>query len=89
MLIPAYMYSAWSLWDSIIQQQSKACALLLALCTAMTLIPAWLIEFRYFCAACMSCWAYDVIICCQYVAHGTLKLPRQRAKTTVIESCSK
>ncbi|KAL3160676.1 hypothetical protein ABBQ32_010589 [Trebouxia sp. C0010 RCD-2024] len=45
-LIPLYLYSAWSLWDSITRQQSKACALLLALCTAVSLIPAWLIEFR-------------------------------------------
>lgn len=58
-LVPLYMYSVWSLWDSITCQlhmgaphdsttwhQSKPCALLLTLCTVMTLIPAWLIEFR-------------------------------------------
>ena len=56
------MYSVWSLWDSITHQQSKAelhdnvtwqhskaCALLLGVCTAVTLVPAWLIEFRYKC----------------------------------------
>ena len=61
-LVPLYMYSVWSLWDSITchhhkgashdsitWHQSKPCALLLSLCTAMTLIPAWLIEFRYIC----------------------------------------
>lgn len=61
-LVPLYMYSVWSLWDSITCQQHMGvshdsitwhqcspCALLLTLCTATTLIPAWLIEFRYIC----------------------------------------
>ena len=46
MLIPLYAYSTWSLWDSISRQQSKICALIFVMCTIITLVPAWLIEFR-------------------------------------------
>ncbi len=45
-LIPLYAYSGWSIWTSVTAQQSKLCALLMTLCTVVTLVPAWLIEFR-------------------------------------------
>lgn len=47
-LTPLYAYSGWSLWNSVMAQQSQSCALLMTVCTAVTLVPAWLIEFRYF-----------------------------------------
>ncbi|KAL0023149.1 hypothetical protein WJX77_007277 [Trebouxia sp. C0004] len=47
-LIPLYAYSGRSVWNSVKAQQLRSCALLMTLCTAVTLVPAWLIEFRYF-----------------------------------------
>ncbi|DBA70178.1 TPA: hypothetical protein ACH3X2_012222 [Trebouxia sp. C0005] len=47
-LIPVYAYSGWSIWNIVTAQQSKSCALLMTLCTVVTLVPAWLVEFRYF-----------------------------------------
>ena len=46
-LIPLYMYSIWTLWRSL---QGGGCLeiwiLGFAAATSLTLIPAWLIEFR-------------------------------------------
>ncbi|KAK9789925.1 hypothetical protein WJX73_006242 [Symbiochloris irregularis] len=49
MLVPAYLYSGWSLWEGL--RTSKQLSLLVAagmICTIAVLVPAPLIEFRYF-----------------------------------------
>ncbi|CAK0787759.1 hypothetical protein CVIRNUC_010981 [Coccomyxa viridis] len=48
-LLPMYLYSAWSVWHSLIEGSLPVVGVL-GLCTAscLTLIPAWLLDFRYF-----------------------------------------
>ena len=45
-LAPAYLFSCCSLWHALAAQRIRLLALGLALSTALTLVPAWLIEFR-------------------------------------------
>lgn len=46
-LVPAYLYSAWSVWWSLLQgRQPLLWVLGLAAASALTLIPAWLVDFR-------------------------------------------
>lgn len=46
-LIPAYLYSAWTVWWSLLQGgQPLAFVLGLAAASAATLVPAWLVDFR-------------------------------------------
>ena len=48
LLVPAYLYSGWSLWESL--RTSKQLGLFVAaalLCTLATLVPAMLVEFRW------------------------------------------
>ena len=47
LLVPVYMYSTWSVYCSLAKRQSVLWILLFALCTAATLVPAWLVEFRH------------------------------------------
>lgn len=47
MLVPAYLYSGWSVWESL--RTSKQLGVFMAaalVCTLVTLIPAKLVEFR-------------------------------------------
>lgn len=46
-LLPMYLYSAWSVWHSLIEGSLPVVGVL-GLCTAscLTLIPAWLLDFR-------------------------------------------
>ena len=46
-LLPMYLYSAWSVWHSLIEGSLPAVEVL-GLCAAscLTLIPAWLLDFR-------------------------------------------
>ena len=47
MLLPMYLYSAWSVWHSLIEGSQPLLGVL-GLCAAscLTLIPAWLLDFR-------------------------------------------
>lgn len=47
LLVPAYLYSGWSLWESL--RSSKQIGLFVAaavICTLVTIVPAKLVEFR-------------------------------------------
>ena len=46
LLVPAYMWAAWSIHDSLSKRQSQLWILGLAACTCITLIPAALLELR-------------------------------------------
>ncbi len=46
-LLPAYLYSCWSLWDTLRQRQTQLWATGFAVCTAVTLVPAGLVELRW------------------------------------------
>lgn len=46
-LIPAYLYSAWSVWQSLMQGRQPTLLILgLVAASALTLVPAWLVDFR-------------------------------------------
>ena len=47
MLLPAYLYSCWSLWDRLHQRDTQLWIAGFAVCTAVTLVPAGLLEFRW------------------------------------------
>ena len=46
-LLPLYLYSAWSVWHSLVEGSLPMLGVL-GLCAAscLTLIPAWLLDFR-------------------------------------------
>ena len=46
-LVPMYLYSAWSIWHSLVEGSLPRVGIL-GLCAAscLTLIPAWLLDFR-------------------------------------------
>lgn len=46
-LVPAYLYCAWSVWWSLLQgRQPLIWVMGLAAASALTLVPAWLVDFR-------------------------------------------
>ncbi|CAL8472321.1 g11864 [Coccomyxa elongata] len=48
-LVPAYLYCAWTLWWSLLQgRRTLIWVLGFTTACALTLIPAWLVDFRYF-----------------------------------------
>ncbi|KAK9827784.1 hypothetical protein WJX74_001969 [Apatococcus lobatus] len=47
-LVPVYMYAAWSIHDSLTRRQSQAWIAGLAAGTCITLMPAALLELRYY-----------------------------------------
>ena len=46
-LLPVYLYSAWSIWQSLVEGPLPSLGLLgLGAASCLTLIPAWLLDFR-------------------------------------------
>ena len=46
-LLPMYLYSAWSVWHSLIEGSLPVVGVLgLYTANCLTLIPAWLLDFR-------------------------------------------
>ena len=46
-LLPVYLYSAWSIWQSLVEGPLPSLGILgLAAASCLTLVPAWLLDFR-------------------------------------------
>ena len=55
-LLPVYLYSAWSVWESLVEGPLPSLGILgLATASCLTLVPAWLLDFRCAPAASGSC----------------------------------